>query len=1016
MCEVINMNLNRFVQSFLNSTKALMVRKFFDVSEVEMCVTDYKRGNEPPAEGWRPYDAAIPLSGDDAHIWLRARFRTPAVTGNEYLILRTTTGREGLWDATNPQGLLYLNGKMVQGLDTNHIHAFLESDKEYILHNYLYLGSYPGGAIQFKMSVCAVSRTVERLYYDIKVPFDACGLLDEDSEEYIRMMSTLSDAVRLTDLRVPYSPEFFRSFETAIAFMEHEFYGKLCSTVGKPVVHCIGHTHIDVEWQWTRAQTREKIQRSFSTAKALMDRYPEYQFMLSQPELYRYLREEAPEKYAELEKLVRAGRWEAEGAMYLEPDCNLTSGESLVRQILFGKRFFRDSFGVESHVLFLPDVFGYSAALPQILRKSNVDCFITSKISWNDTNTMPMDMFIWEGIDGSEIFTCFMTAQDFGGIPGKGGKNRTTYNAKLTASVVKGTWDRFQQKEYTNRTFMTYGFGDGGGGPTQEMLETQRRTARGIPTLPVTVTDTLTPYLEKARQEFDETCRRTGRIPRWVGELYLEFHRGTYTSIGKVKKSNRECEFLLGNAEILSIADLWQGGSYDADGLRNNWRRLLHNQFHDILPGSSIREVYEETDRDYAEISTYGNRVILEKMKAIASRLHTDGGILLFNPTGFARPAVMAGDIYCETAETVPPLGWCVLRQTAPECRVTVNGLVAENDFYRLTLNRAGQVESLFDKRVGRQVLTDIGNRLVAYEDNPTKYDAWELEDHYPLKAYGLDSDANITPVTDGTRAGFLVERSYLHSTLRQTVWLYSRSPRIDFDTELDWHEHHQVIKAVFPLNVHSMSATYDIQFGHVTRPTHRNTDWDKAKFEVYAHKWADLSESGYGVALLNNGKYGHATEGSTLSLTLVKSATDPNPDADQGIQRFTYSLLPHEGDFRAGGVIPESLFLNQPLYGFVVVGKRNGMLPERGSLVSCDRPNVIITALKQAEDGDGAIVRFYDAYDCKSEVTLKVPNDCTEAFLCDLMEHELQKLTLKDGTVHVPVSNFEIVTIKLKK
>ena len=320
--------------------------------------------------------------------------------------------------------------------------------------------------------------------------------------------------------------------------------------------------------------------------------------MLSQPNLYEYLKEEAPEKYGELMALVKEGRWEPEGAMYLEPDCNLTGGESLVRQLMLGKRFFQEEFGVESKVLFLPDVFGYSAALPQILKKSGVEYFVTSKISWSDTNTMPMDMFYWEGIDGTEIFTSFMTAQDFGGIPGKGGKNRTTYNALLSATYVKGTWDRFQQKEYTDHAYMTFGHGDGGGGPTKAMLEIQRRTARGIPSLPVTVMDGLLPYLKTAKSEFDGTCQRTSRIPRWVGELYLEFHRGTYTSIAKVKRDNRRSEFLLGNAEVLSVTDLAFGGTYDACGLNQNWKKVLHNQFHDILPGSSIQEVYDGTDKD----------------------------------------------------------------------------------------------------------------------------------------------------------------------------------------------------------------------------------------------------------------------------------------------------------------------------------------------------------------------------------------------------------------------------------
>ena len=1008
------MNLNKCVLSFLNTTSSLIYRKAGDISGVEICDAGYKTSNEPPIDGWRIYDEKIPLIGDDAHFWFRASFRTPSVGENEYLVLRAVTGREGKWDATNPQGLLYLNGKMVQGFDTNHTEAFVEADTDYTLHNYFHMGTYKGGAVQCKMALYTVNKDLEHLYYDIKVPYDAANMLSEGNGDYARIMSVLADATRIVDFREPYSESFNNSVKAAIDFMEKEFYSKICTTEGKPVVHCIGHTHIDVEWKWARAQTKEKIQRSFSTAKSLMDKYPEYKFMLSQPNLYEYLKEEAPEKYEELKQLVKEGRWEPEGAMYLEPDCNLTSGESLVRQLIVGKKFFRDEFGVDCKALFLPDVFGYSAALPQILRKSGVDFFVTSKISWNDTNTMPMDMFYWEGIDGTEIFTSFMTAQDFGGIPGKGG-NRTTYNSILNSSYVKGTWDRFQQKEYTDHTYMTFGFGDGGGGPTKLMLETQRRTARGIPSIPVTQMDTLIPYLSKAKSDFDDTCKRTSRTPKWVGELYLEFHRGTYTSIGKVKKANRYSEFLLGNAEALSATDLTYGGSYDAKGLNENWKKVLHNQFHDILPGSSIKEVYDGTDVDYAEISEYGNALIDQKLNAIANRINTDGGVLVYNPTGFERKAVLTKNEYNETAQTVPSFGWTVVKDTKADSKVKVNGLTAENEYYVLTLNEEGQIEKLYDKRVQRDVLTGKGNVLTAFEDYPTKYDAWELEDYYKLKAYELDGKATVTAIIDGTRAGFVIERQYMHSTVKQTLWLYSESSRIDFETDMDWHEHHQVLKAYFPLDVHAMSATFDVQYGHVTRPTHENTSWDKAKFETYAHKWVDVSENGYGVAMLNDGKYGHAVEGSTLSITLVKSATDPYPEADQGRQTFTYSLYPHTEDFRRGGVIEESFALNQPLYEKEVNASK-GELAENYSFVSADKSNAVITAVKKAEHDDSLIVRFYDAYDCKSNVTLTVPNAYTGAYFCDLMENEIKALNISNGKVTIPVSNFEIVTVKFVK
>ena len=404
-----------------------------------------------------------------------------------------------------------------------------------------------------------------------------------------------------------------------------------------------------------------------------------------------------------------------------------------------------------------------------------------------------------------------------------------------------------------------------------------------------------------------------------------------------------------------------------------------------------------------------------EKMAAIAERLNTDGGTLLYNPTGFERRAVVTEHGYTETSETVPAFGWTVLRETKANSKVTLNNLTTENEYYILTLNRAGQIASLFDKHVGREVLTEYGNVLVAYEDRPTKYDAWEIEDHYRLKAYPLNSDAAITPVIDGTRAGYIIERPYMNSTIRQTLWLYSESSRIDFETEVDWHENHQLLKAVFPLNVHTLSATFDIQYGHVTRPTHQNTSWDRAKFETYAHKWADVSEYGYGVALLNDGKYGHAVDGNRLSITLLKCATDPNPKADQGIQHFTYSLMPHLDDFRRGGVIEESYALNQPLYE-TEIGAQKGALPARYSFVSADIPNAVITAVKKAEADDGLIVRLYDAYDCKSTVTVSVPTDYRRAHLCDLMENELSELPIHRGKVTLPLSNFEIATLKFCK
>lgn len=1010
------MNFESCVKVFLQTLDAVRYRHLQNLTDVTYQPCGYKTDNVFPTDGWMPYDpATVPLVGRECHYWLKAAFETPSAEPYEEIVLRTLTGKEGHWDATNPQGLLYLNGEMVQGLDTNHTEAFLLPETAYTLHNYFYVGMI-GDAVKCEMSLNALDREVEKLYYDVLVPFEACEILPKESDAYVSMMSVLVDVTRLVDFRDTKSESFRRSLMKAQKYIDDALYGELCTRSGKPIVHCIGHTHIDVEWQWTRNQTKEKIQRSFSTAKALMDRYPEYKFMLSQPELYRYLKEEAPEKYEELRQLIAQGRWEPEGAMYLEADCNLISGESLVRQIMHGKRFFREEFGVDSKVLFLPDVFGYNAAMPQILRKSGVDYFVTSKISWNDTNMMPVDEFMWEGIDGTSIFTAFITTQNYSNPPKRG----TTYVGTINATQVKGTWARLQQKEYADRALLTFGHGDGGGGPTKKMLEKQRRLEKGLPGMPVTEIAFLRDYLDKAKATFDDACARTARTPKWVGELYLEYHRGTYTSIAKNKKGNRDAEWLLSNAEALSATDLMlNGGAYDSTGLNESWRKVLHDQFHDIIPGSSIEEVYDLTDVDYREITDYGNSTVREKLARLAANIASDGGILVYNPTGFARKAALrVNGVFTETDETVPAYGWKVIPAPTPVCGVTVNGMTAENQYYVMTLGTDGTVVSLYDKRAEREVFRDgmHGNVLTVYEDRPHKYDAWELESHYVLKPYPLGDAASVEAISDGSRAGFKVTHRYMHSEIVQYIWLYTDSTRIDFENEIDWHENHQVLRANFPLNVRSMSATYDIPFGHVARPTHRNTSWDEAKFETCAHKWVDLSENGYGVSLLNNAKYGHASEGSDLSITLLKCATFPNPHADQGRHSFTYSLMPHVGDFREAGVIPESYALNQPLMA-EKISAHGGTLASACSMVSCDSENMVITAVKRAEADDGLVVRMYDAFDCKRNcVTVTVEGGCKKAYLCDLMEHPISELSVTDGTVSLPVSNFEIVTLKFVK
>lgn len=992
--------------------KEQMSQEICKLENLEYQKTEYKKGHTPPKSNYMPYVPNTHIFGADTHYWFRFNFTTPKAQEPFYYVMEMTTGSEGEWDAINAQGLIYLNGEMVQGLDPNHIYTYLQPDTHYEAYNYFYLGMVEE-SVAIKGRLLKNDPRIEKLYYDIFVPYECALIMDKKSEEYITILSALEQTVNLIDLRVPYSEEYYNSLAEAQKYIEREFYAKKCTTKGKPVVNCIGHTHIDVEWLWTRAQTREKIQRSFSTIEQLMYRYPEYKFMLSQPELYRYLKEDAPDKYDVLKTFVKEGRWEPEGAMYVEADCNLISGESMVRQILRGKQFFKNEFGVDCKVLFLPDVFGYSAALPQILKKSGIDHFVTSKISWNDTNTMPCDAFMWQGIDGSEIFTNFITAQDYDPT---GKANFTTYNGVLSPSEIKGARHRFQQKKYTERALVTFGHGDGGGGPTAKMLETQRRLAKGIPGMPVTEIKFIAPYLDSVRKDFDKTCTATKVTPKWVGELYLELHRGTYTSIGKNKRLNRQSETALKNAEGLGVIAETLGKAYPTDMLDISWRKVLHNQFHDIIPGSSINEVYDGTDKDYAKLLGDLNGDIQESLKTIASNINSKGGVLVFNPLS-AKQSVLTkinGTTY-ESQETVDSLGWTVINPKAQKSGVKLGNLTAENKFYRMKLDNSGRIVSLYDKINGRSVLKkgEYGNELQVFEDIPRDYDAWEISDFHKQKMWKIDAPAKIEQITDGSRAGFKITHKYLDSVIEQKIWLYTECRRIDFQNNVDWHQKFQLLRVAFPIDVNTTTADYDIQFGYATRPTHSNTSWDEAKFEVYAHKWADVSDGDFGVALMNDCKYGHSTEGSTLKLTLIKCAKYPNPQADQGEHNFTYSIMSHSGSFKEGGVVLEAQRLNNPLIA-IDVEKGNGSLPQSYSYISCDSENVIIDTVKKAENGKGIIVRMYDAYNRRRNVTVNLPEGAKEVYLTNLMEEKIKQLKITNGKVTVPVNNFEIVTLNI--
>lgn len=975
---------------------------------------DYKQNNTVPSpnEGeWREFGEFERWGmKPEEHRWFYKHLEIPEELQGEDLELyvSSTDVHDENWE---PQFLIYIDGKLIRGLDSKHRYLKLEKDwKSVDVHIYAY--SVPAGTrVDFYTQLCVFNREVEKLYYNIKAPFGVLNYAQEGTKEFVDVREHLNTAINLLNWCDPMSEEFLQSVDAANDYFEKEFYGKYCQG-NKLKVSGIGHTHIDVAWRWTLDQTREKVQRTFGSVIEMMKKYPDYKFMTSQPQLLQFLKEESPEMYEEIKRLVKEGRIELEGSMWLEADCNLTSGESLVRQIMFGKRFFKEEFGVDNKIVWLPDVFGYSAAMPQIMKKSGIDKFVTSKISWNDTNRMPYDVFMWKGIDGSEVFSYFLTASELG-RDGKLKSKSTCYTPMPRAPYIKGAYDRFEPKELSDEVMFPFGHGDGGGGPETENIELFERLRYGIADCPQTRWEFAGDFLERMKKRLENDRR----LPKWVGELYLEFHRGTYTSQAKNKKNNRKSELLYQNAEAISaMAYKLFGKEYPQQKLNEGWECILLNQFHDIIPGSSIHSVYEQSDKDYAKVAELGHNVENEAYNTVISNIKTQGGVVVFNPNSFTDNGFVNYNGKTYRVNSIPAKGYKVLSLDEQKASYTLDGKHLETSNYIVDFDDEYVITRLYDKVNEREVLREggRGNYIEAFEDLPYEYDAWELSNYYTQKKYEINNVSSVEFVDEGARFGFVITRDFYGSLFKQTIWFYEGSARIDFDTYADWHREHIMVKAAFDVDVNSDKATYDIQFGSVERPVHKNTSWDAAKFEVCAHKYMDYSDYGYGVSLLNDCKYGHNVENGTMKLSLFKCATHPDPQADKGEHSFTYTIFPHAGNYRESGTVQLAYELNAPLRAFPI-GKQEGSLPEEYSFVSCESDSFILETVKKAENDGSIIVRGYESYNKRTKVTLKFGFDVKEAAICDLLENDVENLTVKDNSVSFTAKPFEIITIKVK-
>ena len=752
----------------------------------------------------------------------------------------------------------------------------------------------------------------------------------------------------------------------------------------------IGHAHIDTAWLWPLAETHRKCERSFSSAVTYMDQYPEFTFACSQAYQYQAIADRNPDLYQRIKDKVAAGQFVPVGGTWIEPDCNIPSGEALVRQFTHGQRFFEKEFGLRCKEFWNPDVFGYNGQLPQICNGVGIHRFLTQKLSWNRFNKPHHHTFIWEGIDGSEVFTHFPPAD--------------TYNADPNPKLLRDNARHYKDHDRSRHSLMLFGYGDGGGGPTKRMLETLRRVGdlQGLPRTQIRSSDEFFSLLEK-----DNTDR-----VRLIGELYFEYHRGTYTTQAATKRGNRKTEIALHDVEFLSVlAGRTAHAAYPSAVLDELWKTLLLNQFHDILPGSSIKLVYEDAERDFAQLLHKAEELCTDNTKALFGE---GSERAIVNTIGFARSEVVdlgGGRLAYVQA---PSYGFGAVTPSKDQVTLTTQSpdlFVIENAQLRATLTSKGDLTSLVEKSTGREALAGPGNQLLLYDDHPTDFDAWDV-DPFHMEQERVAPPADACEVTESgpLRAALRFTRQIGRaSKMTQEVRLRAGGHALEFHNEVDWQEDHQMLKVAFPVQVRAMNATYEMQFGVAERPTHFNTMYDLARYEVPGHRWSDLSEPEFGVSLLSESKYGYSTFGNVMRLSLLRAPTFPDPTADRGRHAFAFAIFPHAGGWREAGTVQQAMAFNIPLR--LASAKQ---APAARSFASVDRANLVLDTIKKAEDSDATILRLYETHGARGTAALRVDLPFTSATFVNLLEEgEVHAERTADGIV-VPYRPFQIITLKL--
>jgi alpha-mannosidase len=1014
---------HRRIQQFLQSLQPKIFGPRFPLA-IEFCDAPHPDQRAAQAGVWRPVEPGHRYGPAYKTFWFRLKGSIPTeLEGKEAVVFPEVGGERTVW----------VDGSPVAGVDEFHSWYTVSTNARAGEPIELYVQAYtrnpqcrvagreePREKLVETVQACTVTsidRELQALLFDLEFSENLLSALDEHDPSHATILRALNDVCNLEAAGHPdWVARGRRLVRDALGSISCEL---------KHTVTAVGHAHLDTAWLWPLDITMKKMAHTTASQLALMDRYPEYVFAHSQASQYEWLETQYPVLFERVKEKIRSGQWEPVGSMWVEADCNLPGGESLVRQFLYGRRYFREKLGYETHDMWLPDVFGYSAALPQILAKFGIKTFVTQKISWNQTNKFPHHTFWWEGIDGTRVWTHFPPAD--------------TYCGDCTPKQLLQGVRNYADHGRCDHSLYLFGWGDGGGGPTEKHLEYLRR-ARVAPVLPEIQSR------RRALDFFREAQSKSKDLMVWVGELYLELHRGTYTSQAATKKGNRMGEFALRDAEWLAAFD--PENRYPAEELERLWKLLLLNQFHDIIPGSSVREVYEDAARDYAEIQQGASRIIEASLRAIGGRLDTSGfhrPVALFHNAGIvSQAAIPWGDepapqsVVCggerlpvqlvddlgETKLLFPTpeaaLGTVAVADLSPEppktkFRLKGSSRRIENGEWSVRFDANGNILSIEDLEDRTEFVEPgkLANVFQLLDDRPLFWSAWDVDVYSFETAQDLLKCESFEIVERGpVRVAAKIVRRFGESTITQLVSL-GPTPGVRFDTLVDWREENKMLKVAFPVNVHSNRATYEIQFGNVERPTHANTSWDQARFEVCAQKWVDVSEGDLGVALLNDCKYGHDVRGNTIRLSLLRSPKAPDPQCDMGLHRFTYVLLPHVGPVQYSEVVEAAYALNAPLR-WTWLDAKPGVQGQLDPLVQSDSRHLMIEAVKRAEDGRGLIVRLYECHHTRGEANVSCLLPVKEAHLCDLEERTIEELEVEDGAARVQYRPFEILTLRL--